>query len=291
MESKIGENSASFLKGKGIGEHPETDGSLSESGAGNIQILLIEDDEIPRRLVYGFLKNEKCLLSHVKNGQEAIKIMSEKSFDLILTDMEMPIMDGYEIICHIRQNPKWKKLPIIAITANTMQSDIEKCLSAGCTDYLIKPINKKALLEKIGCCLSKHEDGKDPETKNETPMNLRFTKDDKNQLFCHSGKDRNPEFLDEKPCEFAEDLKELFPFYLDSLKEDLSKVKTAYQQLDFESIRFIGHNNKGSGRLYGLNDLSRVCEKLEKAALDKDEDAIKDLISEMERLYEIIRPR
>ena len=102
---------------------------------------------------------------------------------------------------------------------------------------------------------------------------------------CH----RSAQNAKSSPIEFAEDLKELFPFYLDSLKEDLVKLKTAYKQLDFESMRFIGHNHKGSGKLYKLDDLSRVAENLEKAALNKDQEVIKELIPEMEKLYELIR--
>ena len=78
-----------------------------------IHILLIEDDKISQRLIQGFLRKEDYQITHVENGEEAFKIMHERSFDLILSDMEMPVINGYEISHTIKHNPKWEKIAFL----------------------------------------------------------------------------------------------------------------------------------------------------------------------------------
>jgi len=83
-------------------------------------------------------------------GQQALQILaSDDSFDMVLMDCQMPIMDGYETTQIIRQNPAWKLLPIIAITANVMQGDRDDCLASGMNDYITKPYNRGDLNEII----------------------------------------------------------------------------------------------------------------------------------------------
>ena len=85
----------------------------------------------------------------VENGEEALNIAKKEKFDLILMDMQMPIMNGFEATEALRQMTEYKDVPIIALTAFAMKGDREKCLEAGATDYIPKPIDSKEFIEKV----------------------------------------------------------------------------------------------------------------------------------------------
>lgn len=106
------------------------------------QLLLVEDNELNQELAIEILKEAQVATTVANNGKEALTILGNGSdFDGILMDCQMPIMDGYEATRLIRQNPDWKDLPIIAMTANAMAGDKEKVLAAGMNDHIAKPLD------------------------------------------------------------------------------------------------------------------------------------------------------
>lgn len=112
-------------------------------------ILLVEDNEANVQTVSTYLEmwGYQCIIAG--NGQEAIEVTQTQSPDLILMDIQMPGMDGLEAIQRIRQDPKFVDVPIIALTALAMAGDREKCLAAGATEYLAKPMSLKQLVTVI----------------------------------------------------------------------------------------------------------------------------------------------
>ncbi len=115
-----------------------------------IKILLAEDYKHSQIIVTRLLKkNSFENVVVVENGEEAFNLASKEDFDLILMDMQMPIMNGFEATEKIRQLSKYKDTPIIALTAFAMKGDREKCLEAGATDYIPKPIDSKEFIEKV----------------------------------------------------------------------------------------------------------------------------------------------
>ena len=93
-----------------------------------------------------------------RNGREAIERLNEvEDIDLVLMDVMMPEMDGFEATIEIRKDPRWRKLPIIAVTAKAMKDDQERCLQAGSNDYLAKPIDLDRLFSLIRVWLPKME--------------------------------------------------------------------------------------------------------------------------------------
>lgn len=105
------------------------------------RILVVEDDEINLLIAEHILGKAGYLVSKVNNGEEAIEIMKQETFDLILMDIEMPIMDGIEATPVIRKLENGRSIPIIALTAHSMPEKIEEFKSAGLDDYIIKPFD------------------------------------------------------------------------------------------------------------------------------------------------------
>jgi len=116
------------------------------------KILVAEDEETNYLFIEAILEDTKVSLIWAKNGLEAVEIFTD-DIDLILMDIKMPEMDGLTATRKIRQ--KSSTVPIIAQTAYAMSEDKNKCINAGCNDYLTKPINHKLLLSTIDKFLSK----------------------------------------------------------------------------------------------------------------------------------------
>ena len=117
-----------------------------------LHILLVEDAKENRIVVKAFLKKSPHTIEVAENGKIGVDKFVSGNYDIVLMDMRMPVMDGYTATGEIR---KWERengkdaTPIIALTAHALVEDKQKCLDAGCTDYLSKPLNKKMLLKKI----------------------------------------------------------------------------------------------------------------------------------------------
>lgn len=115
----------------------------------NYSILLVEDHVLNQEVAADLLSQYGLQVSIVSNGQEALQILEKQSFDVVLMDCQMPIMDGYEATRQIRKVPEWVDLPIIAMTAHALQGDRDKCIDAGMNDYVAKPINIVELMATL----------------------------------------------------------------------------------------------------------------------------------------------
>ncbi len=115
----------------------------------NASILYVEDNFENRILVMRILNAEGYSVTFAENGSQALSAIDEHEFNLILMDINLPDIDGYTLTSRLRQNPKIKSIPIIALTANVMKGDREKSLEAGCDGYIQKPLDVDALPEQI----------------------------------------------------------------------------------------------------------------------------------------------
>lgn len=114
----------------------------------NKQILIVEDNNINRLILKTLLNNYNCFIDEAKNGYEAIELIQQKNYDLILMDIQMPQMDGITATIKIRENSN-TTTPIIALTANSFQKDIDLYLSVGMNDYISKPYTEEDFFRKI----------------------------------------------------------------------------------------------------------------------------------------------
>jgi len=105
------------------------------------RVLLVEDNPFNQELARDLLGRAQIVVRVANNGREAIDMLAHERFDAVLMDCQMPVMDGYAATRELRGDPKWRDLPIIAMTANAMVGDREKVLAAGMNDHIAKPIN------------------------------------------------------------------------------------------------------------------------------------------------------
>jgi two-component system cell cycle response regulator DivK len=112
-------------------------------------ILVVEDQEDNRQILRDLLGNAGYELTEAENGEEAITAVGKRRPDLILMDIQLPVMDGYEATRRLRANPDLKSVPIIAVTSYALTGDEDKALAAGCDGYVTKPYSPRDLLAKV----------------------------------------------------------------------------------------------------------------------------------------------
>ncbi len=125
-------------------------------------ILIVEDNPVNQKLIAFLLTRAGYTYEVAENGADALRRLDQSQFKLVLMDMMMPVMNGYDATKAIRANPKLKNLPVIALTANAMKGEDEKCRAAGCSDYLAKPYSKDQILNAISILIKKSQAEPEP---------------------------------------------------------------------------------------------------------------------------------
>lgn len=113
------------------------------------RILVVEDQEDNRQIIRDLLSTTDYQIIEAANGEEALAAVARERPDLILMDIQMPILDGYEATRRIKADPRLSSIPIIAVTSYALSGDDEKARAAGCNDYVPKPYSPRQLLMKI----------------------------------------------------------------------------------------------------------------------------------------------
>ncbi len=221
-----------------------------------IRILVVEDNELNQKLIIQMLMNFGFEVEYVNNGLECLHILQQRNFDLILMDMQMPIMDGYEATRLIRANDSWKQIPVIAITANAMSGDRDKCLACGCSSYLAKPFKSAELIQEI-------------KTQLKTDFVQRSSLDPfSNQLIA-----------------------DLIPEFIELLAEMLDELQAAIEQRDIKHIQHISHAIKGTAGMYGFVQISEIAALIEQASRDNQYARIPRLFTQINKSYLQIKTR
>ena len=113
------------------------------------KVLLVEDNEMNRDMLSRRLQRKGFEVAIAVDGQAGVEMATSENPDIILMDLSLPVMDGWEATRRIKADESTNGIPVIALTAHAMQGDEEKALEAGCNDYDTKPVNFKRLLEKM----------------------------------------------------------------------------------------------------------------------------------------------
>jgi two-component system cell cycle response regulator DivK len=112
-------------------------------------ILVIEDDDASRLLVTYLLEEAGYVVLSAENGAVGLQLALSEPHDMILCDLQMPIMNGYQVAQTLRAHPKWRRVPLVAVTAFSMPGDREKALDMGFDDHLPKPITPETFVQQI----------------------------------------------------------------------------------------------------------------------------------------------
>jgi signal transduction histidine kinase/DNA-binding response OmpR family regulator/HPt (histidine-containing phosphotransfer) domain-containing protein len=126
-------------------EHQAAAHEIDLSSIHGARVLLVEDNELNREVALGLLEDAHLVIDQAENGADAVQQLSKSDYDLVLMDMQMPVMDGITATKAIRSNPRFASLPVIAMTANAMERDREMCLAAGMNGHLAKPVDPDKL--------------------------------------------------------------------------------------------------------------------------------------------------
>lgn len=113
------------------------------------KVLIVEDEETIQRLFKGVLEKVGYKIIIAGDGEQGVQLASKEKPDLILMDVQMPIKNGLEATKEIKGNPLTNNIPVVALTALAMKGDEERVRAAGCDDYISKPVQIRALLEKV----------------------------------------------------------------------------------------------------------------------------------------------
>jgi len=128
-----------------------------------IHILIVEDNKTNQEIAQAILKNNNIQSTIATNGEEALHILKKKTFDLILMDIQMPVLDGFKTTSMIRKNNQLSHVPVIAMTAHALKGDKEKCIQSGMNGYLTKPVKQDSMMQAITSALNDH-------TKHQAPV-------------------------------------------------------------------------------------------------------------------------
>jgi PAS domain S-box-containing protein len=204
-----------------------------------LRVLLVEDNDINRLYAKSILKNWQCYIDVAENGLVAIEKIKNTFFDIVLMDIQMPVMDGYEATKAIRMMENSAHTPIIALTANATQVDVEKCLAAGMNDYLPKPFTPDDLYTKLFEDLKIRPANK--ETKSRAKEESIHTYD---LNYLKTVSNNNEEFIQEMVLTFIQTIPNI-----------LSQMKECIESSDWEKVSKLAHQIKPSFTLLGLESL------------------------------------
>ncbi len=248
--------------------HEKLNQVLDFSELANKHILVVEDNFVNQLVTKDLLEDLGSLVTIAENGLVALEKLNESRFDLILMDMQMPVMDGFETMKRIRLDPLYSCVPILALTANVVKSEIEKCINSGASGYLSKPFVPEDLFSRIKNLLEE-----EASTIRSKTINM----------------DTLSSYTNGKESLTMSTLQELNKVFLAEMKD----VELLMAEEDYRNVRSKMHKLKPNFQMIGLNglhDLARQAEKTEdhvelKGILAIILNGMPDIIQQIEEEY------
>jgi CheY-like chemotaxis protein/HPt (histidine-containing phosphotransfer) domain-containing protein len=238
------------------------------------RILLVEDGADNQRLLRMQLDGVGASVTSALDGQIAVDLVNEQRFDLILMDMQMPVMDGYSATIELRR--RGLTIPIIALTAYAMAEDREKCLAAGCTAYLSKPVSEEKLLRTVHDYLGNdHSPVPDDSARASNTASPPPASD-------ADGSDRIK-------SSFASDsrIMQIMPEFVAGLATHVREMIDLLERNDLAGLQKVAHQLLGASGGYGFDAVSQPASKVEQSIkAGKD---LKSITAETKSLIEVIR--
>jgi len=246
-----------------------------------LNILTVEDDILNRILLKDLIATytDKISLDEANNGRQALQKLKEKNYDLIIMDIRMPEMDGYETTMYIREKfpEPLNKIPILGLSANAIKDEIEKSMEVGMNDILSKPINPIQLIEKIQTLTNIVVPVTDAPLQKETNLNIQsdiVNIDFFKQLF----KNNNTK------------IKKTLNAYVKEIPLQLETLLFCLNKNDFNNLRITAHSMKSTFRYLGRDDLSDTAKSIELMANEKAQnlDLIQQKIDDLKFNWKLV---
>jgi len=221
-----------------------------------LRVLMVEDNLVNQMVTKDLLVEKGVEVLVAENGQIALDILHNEQFDIILMDMQMPVMDGFQAMQRIRDSDdqQLKHIPILALTANVIQTEINKCYEFGANDYLSKPFKPDFLYSKMLNLLPSDEITAAEDVSYEDKIDWVTLK-----MFTN-GKENL--------------LQSTLEHLLISFKEDFVFWNTALLEKNYELLRGIAHKIKPNFLMLGMNNIGELCMKIEQT---EDDDTLLDM--------------
>lgn len=233
---------------------------IDDSGVSLTGRVLLTDDNLDnQRLVSMYLKKLGAEVVVANHGKEAIEKASVTDFDLILMDMQMPVMNGIDATKRLRKMNY--KMPIIALTANAMKEDIDDCYNAGCTDFIQKPISQLEFKETIARYLNKAETTDENTDENNEPLTSSI--------------------LAEEP-----DMLDLVERFVGKLPTYFSNIRESNKNKEWKELERYIHDLKGTSGNYGYHDIFLLMQALEFELTKENYKGVSAMIDSLELLVE-----
>ena len=237
----------------------------------NANVLVVDDNEINQIVAKDMLETFGLNVEITDNGKNAIKRLSQQNFDLVFMDCQMPIMDGYEATQHIRNskspglNPN---IPIIAMTANAMHGDEQKCYDFGMDDYIAKPFDLNTLLIILTDWLNLNNEDKPLKP---TPLDIALEHISLQPLF-------DAKSLMGKLSGNIGVIKSIISQFLINIDEFSDELGQLTKPIDMGELKSIAHKIKGSAATVGCTQLSSIALYLEQTCKDNDTTLVNHVI-------------
>ena len=230
------------------------------------RILLAEDGRENQVVLAAYLRKAGAEVTIANDGREAVELARTRPFDVILMDMQMPHLDGYGAASRLRQDGF--TLPIIALTAHAMREDRDKCLNAGCTDYLSKPVRRNELIETVRRHVLAAARGA---TVVSAPAPA-------------SGGTIQSELADDP------EIRSFLPDFLAALPDKVAALAAMRRRGDLEALQGILHQIKGSGGLYGFPQITDAAGEAERRVTGGEAlESVRDAVDELVRLVRSVQ--
>lgn len=252
---------------------PETELLLPDDSFGNVRVLVVEDIALNQLLMKTLLDDFGFTGDIANNGKVAVELLQHHTYDVILMDLQMPEMNGFEATEFIRTKLQLQ-IPIIALTADVTTTDLAKCKSVGMNDYIAKPVDEKLLYTKIVALVKKTGQQKPGrETWNNADMDkqLRYTDLDYLNLRTKS----NPKLM-----------KEMIALYLEQTPPLISAMKLSFRDKDWKSLYSAVHKMIPSFAIMGISiDFENMAKKIQEfASTQLDQDGMPALVLQVENV-------
>jgi PAS domain S-box-containing protein len=245
-------SSCVLAPGETAAGHQGEDEPVEADCPAGLRVLLAEDHPVNQKVAARILEGLGHHVTVVGDGRQALGALDEAEYDVVLMDVQMPVMDGFEAVACIRAralaDPTRRVIPIIALTAHAMKGDRERCLAAGFDGYLAKPIRSAEMREAFA--------GLSPAA--------HLPEDDDGQLFGN---------LLERCGNDAEFAQELLALFLETAPASLEAILAALRAVDMEQLGNEAHSLKGACLTIGANDLAESCRRLEQCGRNGDDAA------------------